>query len=174
MMVLGTFSIFTTSKAIIMGLVLILYAGWIYILLTNTGELTWSLSKFLGDVTNAIGRVPPFNKLGFPILAMRFYKFVFQDNVVPQGFIFCYFWNFGQIGLMGWSVPVIYYTGSYLLEIALIIIIFAVQILLLIMGFIKDFYDVADMLNKILKKMFLMIGEEGKQYLDMYNIKRLL
>ena len=39
------------------------------------------------------------------------------------------------------------------------------------MGFIKDFYDVADMLNKILKKMFLMIGEEGKSYLDMYNIK---
>ena len=39
------------------------------------------------------------------------------------------------------------------------------------MGFIKDFNDVADMLNKILKKMFLMIEKEGKQYLDMYNIK---
>jgi len=39
------------------------------------------------------------------------------------------------------------------------------------MGFIKDFYDVADMLNKILKKIFSMIEEEGKQYLEMYNIK---
>lgn len=39
------------------------------------------------------------------------------------------------------------------------------------MGFIKDFYDVADMLNKILKDVFLMIEKEGKPYLDMYNIK---
>jgi nondiscriminating aspartyl-tRNA synthetase len=38
-------------------------------------------------------------------------------------------------------------------------------------GFIKDFYDVADMLNKILKRIFLMIEKEGKPYLDMYNIK---
>lgn len=39
------------------------------------------------------------------------------------------------------------------------------------MGFIKDFYDVADMLNKTLKKIFLLIEKEGKPYLDMYNIK---
>jgi len=39
------------------------------------------------------------------------------------------------------------------------------------MGFIKDFYDVADMLNKILQKIFLMIEKDGKPYLDMYNIK---
>jgi nondiscriminating aspartyl-tRNA synthetase len=39
------------------------------------------------------------------------------------------------------------------------------------MGFIKDFYDVSDMLNKILKKVFLMIEKEGKPYLDMYNVK---
>jgi len=39
------------------------------------------------------------------------------------------------------------------------------------MGFIKDFYDVADMLNKILKRIFLMIEKDGKPYLDMYNIK---
>jgi len=39
------------------------------------------------------------------------------------------------------------------------------------MGFINDFYDVADMLNKILKRIFLMVEKDGKPYLDMYNIK---
>ena len=39
------------------------------------------------------------------------------------------------------------------------------------MGYIKDFYDVIEMLNKVLKRIFLMIEKEGKQYLDMYNIK---
>lgn len=39
------------------------------------------------------------------------------------------------------------------------------------MGFIKDFYEVANMLNNILKKMFAMIEKEGKPYLDLYNIK---
>jgi len=39
------------------------------------------------------------------------------------------------------------------------------------MGFIKDFYDVIDMLNRVAKKMFLLIEKEGKQYLDLYNIK---
>jgi len=39
------------------------------------------------------------------------------------------------------------------------------------MGYIKDFYDVTDILNKVLKRIFLMIEKEGKQYLDMYNIK---
>jgi len=39
------------------------------------------------------------------------------------------------------------------------------------MGFIKDFYEVADMLNRIVKKVFLTIEKEGKPYLDMYNIK---
>ncbi len=39
------------------------------------------------------------------------------------------------------------------------------------MGYIKDFYDVIEMLNKVLKKIFLMIEKEGKQYLNMYNIK---
>jgi nondiscriminating aspartyl-tRNA synthetase len=38
-------------------------------------------------------------------------------------------------------------------------------------GYIKDFYDVMDMLNKILKKIFLMIEKEGKPYLDIYDIK---
>lgn len=38
-------------------------------------------------------------------------------------------------------------------------------------GYIKDFYDVIDMLNKVLKRIFLMIGKDGQQYLDMYNIK---
>jgi len=39
------------------------------------------------------------------------------------------------------------------------------------MGFIKDFYDVAKMLNKILKKMFLALKAEGKQYLDLYKVE---
>lgn len=39
------------------------------------------------------------------------------------------------------------------------------------MGFIKDFYDVVDMLNRVVKKVFSMIEKEGKPYLDTYNIK---
>ncbi|MCX6722573.1 MAG: aspartate--tRNA(Asn) ligase [Candidatus Staskawiczbacteria bacterium] len=39
------------------------------------------------------------------------------------------------------------------------------------MGFIKDFYEVSDMLNRVIKKVFLTIEGEGKPYLDMYNIK---
>lgn len=39
------------------------------------------------------------------------------------------------------------------------------------MGFIKDFYDVSKMLNKVLKKMFSIIEREGKPYLDAYSIK---
>jgi len=39
------------------------------------------------------------------------------------------------------------------------------------MGYIKDFYDVIEMLNKVVKRIFLMIEKEGKQYLDVYNIK---
>lgn len=39
------------------------------------------------------------------------------------------------------------------------------------MGFIKDFHDVVDMLNRVVKKVFSMIEKEGKPYLDMYNVK---
>lgn len=39
------------------------------------------------------------------------------------------------------------------------------------MGFIKNFYEVSDMLNEIIKKIFLIMEKEGKQYLDMYDIK---
>lgn len=39
------------------------------------------------------------------------------------------------------------------------------------MGFITDFYDITRMLNKILRKIFLMMGTEGKQYLDLYNVQ---
>ncbi|MFZ3054608.1 MAG: aspartate--tRNA(Asn) ligase [Minisyncoccales bacterium] len=41
------------------------------------------------------------------------------------------------------------------------------------MGFIKDFTDVSKTLNIILKKMFLMIEKEGKEYLDLYGVKSL-
>ena len=39
------------------------------------------------------------------------------------------------------------------------------------MGFIKNFYDIIGMLNRVIKKMFLVIEKEGKPYLDMYNKK---
>ena len=39
------------------------------------------------------------------------------------------------------------------------------------MGFIKDENDVMDMLNIVISKIFKIISEEGKQYLDIYNIK---
>ena len=38
-------------------------------------------------------------------------------------------------------------------------------------AFIKDFYDVARILNKVLRKIFQNIGQEGKEYLDLYGIK---
>ncbi|OGG42948.1 aspartate--tRNA(Asn) ligase [Candidatus Jorgensenbacteria bacterium RIFCSPLOWO2_12_FULL_42_11] len=38
-------------------------------------------------------------------------------------------------------------------------------------GFIKDFYDVVDILNRVIKKVFSIIEKEGKQYLDTHNIK---
>jgi len=41
------------------------------------------------------------------------------------------------------------------------------------MGFIKDFYDVSKTLNVVLKKMFLMIEKEGREYLDLYGIKNM-
>ncbi len=39
------------------------------------------------------------------------------------------------------------------------------------LGFISDFYDVAKILNKVLKEMFLELEKEGKPYLDLYNIE---
>jgi len=39
------------------------------------------------------------------------------------------------------------------------------------MGYIENFYDVIDVLNRVIKKIFLTISEEGKPYLDMYNVK---
>lgn len=39
------------------------------------------------------------------------------------------------------------------------------------MGFINDFYDVIRMLNKVLRKIFLIMEKDGKQYLDLYNVK---
>ena len=38
-------------------------------------------------------------------------------------------------------------------------------------GFIKDFYDVVGILNRVIKKVFSIIEKEGKQYLDTHNIK---
>jgi nondiscriminating aspartyl-tRNA synthetase len=38
------------------------------------------------------------------------------------------------------------------------------------MGFINNFYDVTKILNDVLKKIFLVIEKEGKQYLELYNI----
>ena len=39
------------------------------------------------------------------------------------------------------------------------------------MGYIKDFTEVMEMLNKTLRRIFVMIEKDGKQYLDLYNIK---
>ncbi len=39
------------------------------------------------------------------------------------------------------------------------------------MGFIENFYDVVKMLSLVMKKMFTVIEEEGKPYLEMYDIK---
>ncbi|MFH1657019.1 MAG: aspartate--tRNA(Asn) ligase [bacterium] len=39
------------------------------------------------------------------------------------------------------------------------------------MGFIDDFYDVAKALNKILKRIFSIIKEEGQPYLEAYNVE---
>ena len=39
------------------------------------------------------------------------------------------------------------------------------------MGFIKDFYDVIDIINRVIKKVFLIIEKEGKSYLDTHNVK---
>ncbi len=36
-------------------------------------------------------------------------------------------------------------------------------------GFIKDFHDVAEKLNQVIKKVFQKIKEEGKDYLDLYG-----
>ncbi len=38
-------------------------------------------------------------------------------------------------------------------------------------GFINDFYDVSKQLNVVIKKMFQIIKEEGKEYLELYNIE---
>jgi nondiscriminating aspartyl-tRNA synthetase len=37
-------------------------------------------------------------------------------------------------------------------------------------GFIDDFYDVVKQLNKVIKKVFQKIKEEGKEYLDVYDV----
>jgi nondiscriminating aspartyl-tRNA synthetase len=39
------------------------------------------------------------------------------------------------------------------------------------MGFIRDFSEVMDMLNKVIKKMFALLEKEGQSYLEMYKIK---
>ncbi len=39
------------------------------------------------------------------------------------------------------------------------------------MGFINDYRDVTSMLNKILRQMFEMIGDEGQEYLKSYDVK---
>lgn len=39
------------------------------------------------------------------------------------------------------------------------------------MGFIDNFYDVSKMLNRIIKRMFSIIENEGKSYLDDYNVE---
>jgi nondiscriminating aspartyl-tRNA synthetase len=39
------------------------------------------------------------------------------------------------------------------------------------MGFIESFEDVGKMLNNVLRKMFAILGEEGKPYLDAYNVE---
>jgi len=38
------------------------------------------------------------------------------------------------------------------------------------MGYINDFYDITKTLNRVIKKIFKEINEEGKEYLDLYNI----
>ncbi|PJA87971.1 MAG: aspartate--tRNA(Asn) ligase, partial [Candidatus Moranbacteria bacterium CG_4_9_14_3_um_filter_40_7] len=39
------------------------------------------------------------------------------------------------------------------------------------MGFIQDYSDVIQMLNKVIKKMFELLEKEGQPYLEMYKIK---
>ena len=39
------------------------------------------------------------------------------------------------------------------------------------MAFIKDFYDVTKMLNKVLRKMFKKIQHQGKEYLELYDVQ---
>jgi nondiscriminating aspartyl-tRNA synthetase len=39
------------------------------------------------------------------------------------------------------------------------------------MGFIQDFAEVMDMLNKVVKKIFALLEKEGQAYLEMYKIK---
>ncbi len=39
-------------------------------------------------------------------------------------------------------------------------------------GFIENFYDVADVLNKIIKEVFELINEEGGEYLNDYNVEK--
>jgi nondiscriminating aspartyl-tRNA synthetase len=39
------------------------------------------------------------------------------------------------------------------------------------MAFIENFYDVTRMLNKVLRKMFQNIGEEGREYLNLYGVR---
>jgi nondiscriminating aspartyl-tRNA synthetase len=39
------------------------------------------------------------------------------------------------------------------------------------MGFIKDFSEIMDMLNRVVRKMFVLLEKEGQSYLDMYKIK---
>jgi len=38
-------------------------------------------------------------------------------------------------------------------------------------GYIKDFYDVIKILNKVVKKIFEDLNKEGKEYLDLYNVQ---
>lgn len=38
-------------------------------------------------------------------------------------------------------------------------------------GYIKDFYDVIKILNKVVKKIFEDLNDQGKEYLDLYNVQ---
>lgn len=38
-------------------------------------------------------------------------------------------------------------------------------------GFINDYTEIIKTLNRVIKKMFLMVEKEGQQYLDMYDVK---
>lgn len=138
--ILGGFSIFTTSKAIFLIAIAILYAGWIYVLAAGSGKITWSLVQFMSNLSGFLNRSFLFSWTNaFQILQERFDKFYFENNDIPPGCTFCWFWTFGDAALMvGIATPTFYYGGSLFLQCAYVIILFIIQLVYLFVGLIRD------------------------------------
>jgi hypothetical protein len=130
----GLLSSFMISRTVPILVIIAILITYLVFLLGDFGHITLNINQYILNFVNTLLKFPfisffPFINNELTIISARLPEWIFENNEIPSVYNFCFFYNFGEIGLLSVATFFLYYLNVYIFELYYIIGLLILDIL---------------------------------------------